>query len=118
MQPVLSILALLEVSSIARPLTAIERDTNFLSTDGDESLSESAREHMFLQGSDPKSSFGDFAAVSGHVDESLANILKKEISDGIIARTFSERSFSYIETRKNGKYVVLQGNEIPHAYRS
>ena len=103
--------------SIARPLTAIERDTNFLSTDSDESLSESARAYVLARGSDPKSSFGDFAAVSGHVDESLANILKKEISDGIIARTFSEEALAILKSKKNGKYVVLQGNEIPHAYQ-
>ena len=41
-------------------------------------------------------SFGDFAAVSGTVDASLANILKSEVSDGIIAADYDEEALAIL----------------------
>jgi phosphoribosylaminoimidazolecarboxamide formyltransferase/IMP cyclohydrolase len=45
---------------------------------------------------DISSSFGDFAAVSGTVDVSLAKILKSEVSDGIIAADYDPEALAIL----------------------
>ena len=59
---------------------------------------------------DPKSSFGDFIAVNEKVDISLARIIKSCVSDGIIAPGYDIEALEMLESKKGGKFVVLQGN--------
>ena len=59
---------------------------------------------------DPKSSFGDFIAISGKVDVSLAKYIKLVVSDGIIALDYDPEALSILKTKKKGKYVILKGN--------
>jgi len=69
---------------------------------------------------DPLSSFGDFVAVSHEVDEETALVLKKEVTDGIIAPSFTDEALKILKTKKSGNYVILkakksnfsQGSEI------
>ena len=56
------------------------------------------------------SSFGDFAACSGCVDVSLATFLSGTICDGIIAGSFEPEALEILKKKKNGKFIVLQGN--------
>ncbi len=58
--------------------------------------------------SDRVASFGDFISVSDTVDESLARIIKPEVSDGIIAPGYDPEALDIIKQKKGGKYVVLQ----------
>jgi len=56
-------------------------------------------------------SFGDFAAVSDVVDEDTAKILKKEVSDGIVAPGYTEEALALLKTKKGGKFIILKGTE-------
>ena len=57
---------------------------------------------------DPKSSYGDFVAVSGPVDEPLAALLKGVVSDGIIAPGYEPGVLSTLAAKKRGTYLVLE----------
>lgn len=57
---------------------------------------------------DPQSSFGDFIGISGEVDEVLASIIKRHVSDGIIAASYTPKALEILKTKKGGKYVVLR----------
>lgn len=63
---------------------------------------------------DPKSSFGDFVAVSEPVDESLAGVLRGVVSDGIIAPGFHPGTVDVLAAKKAGRYLVL---EIDRAFK-
>ena len=62
---------------------------------------------------DPKSSFGYFIGYSGTVDEGMAIILKKYVSDGIIAADFTPEALEILKTKKKGAYIILQQRELP-----
>lgn len=62
------------------------------------------------RGADPKSSFGDFAALSEPVDAATANYLKGVVSDGVIAPGFEPGAFEILARKKSGAFVVLEAN--------
>ena len=62
------------------------------------------------RGADPKSSFGDFAALSEPVDAATANYLKGVVSDGVIAPGFESGAFETLTRKKSGTFVVLEAN--------
>ena len=55
-------------------------------------LSDVAAAYVRARGADRMSSYGDFAIISDEVDETLANYLKGEVSDGIIAGNFKSKT--------------------------
>jgi len=55
-------------------------------------------------------SFGDFVAISHVVDVATANILKIEVSDGIIAPGFEPAALEILKAKKQGKFIVLQAD--------
>jgi phosphoribosylaminoimidazolecarboxamide formyltransferase / IMP cyclohydrolase len=57
---------------------------------------------------DPMSSFGDFIALSHEVDVCTANLIKREISDGIIAPSYSKEALEILKSKRGGKYLILQ----------
>jgi len=60
---------------------------------------------------DPMCSFGDFAAVSDIVDVATAMVLKKEVSDGIIAPGYEPEALAILASKKGGKFIVLTASE-------
>ena len=62
------------------------------------------------RGTDPKSSFGDFVALSEPVDAATANYLKSVVSDGVIAPGFEPGAFETLARKKGGAFVVLEAN--------
>ncbi|NUR96374.1 MAG: 5-aminoimidazole-4-carboxamide ribonucleotide transformylase [Kribbellaceae bacterium] len=56
---------------------------------------------------DPKSSYGDFVAVSHPVDLELAGVLKRVVSDGIIAPGYDDGVLEILAAKKRGTYLVL-----------
>ena len=74
-------------------------------------LSPLASAYARARGADRMSSFGDFVALSDACDESTAFLIKKEVSDGIIAPAFSEEALKILKAKKNGKYCVIQINK-------
>jgi len=71
-------------------------------------LSPVALAYARARGADRVSSFGDFVSVSHEVDTSLAELLAKEVSDGIIAPSYSSEAFEILKTKKKGNYVIMQ----------
>ena len=59
---------------------------------------------------DPKSSYGDFVAVSHPVDLELADKLKRVVSDGIIAPGYDEGVVELLAAKKRGTYLVLEAD--------
>ena len=62
------------------------------------------------RGTDPKSSFGDFAALSEPVDAATAAYLKGVVSDGVIAPGFEQGAFETLARKKGGAFVVLEAD--------
>ena len=57
------------------------------------------------------SSFGDFIALSDICDKETALLIKREVSDGVIAPGYSDEALEILKAKKNGKYNVLQIDE-------
>lgn len=67
------------------------------------------------RGTDRMSSFGDWIALSGECDETTAKIIKREVSDGIIAPSYSEKALEILKAKRNGTYnvVKIDPNYVP-----
>jgi len=65
--------------------------------------------YIRARNADPMCSFGDFIALSEVVDIVTANILKKEVSDGIIAPGYQDEAYELLQKKKGGKFLILQG---------
>lgn len=63
------------------------------------------------RGADRMSSFGDFIALSDICDESAAAIIKREVSDGVIAPGYTKEALEILSQKKNGNYCVIQMDE-------
>ena len=74
------------------------------------SLTPSALAYLRARQTDPKCSFGDFAALSDVVDEETALFLKREVSDGIIAPDYTEAALAILRQKKGGAYIVLKAD--------
>ena len=62
------------------------------------------------QGCDPKSSYGDFAAVSHPVDAELADLLRGLVCDGIIAPGFEPGAVATLGRKKQGRFLVIEAD--------
>jgi phosphoribosylaminoimidazolecarboxamide formyltransferase/IMP cyclohydrolase len=71
-------------------------------------LSPLAAAYARARGADRMSSFGDWAALSDIVDKPTALILKKEVSDGVIAPGYTEEALEILKQKKGGKYNVVK----------
>ena len=94
-------------AAVAAPLSQEFVNTQFLHS-GD--LSPIATAYARARGGDRMCSFGDALAVSEKVDESLALLLKSEVSDLIIAPDFDDLALDILRTKKAGAYIILQMN--------
>ena len=77
----------------------------------DEKLSPLACAYARARGADRMSSFGDFIALSDVCDKETALLIKREVSDGVIAPGYSDEALEILKAKKNGKYNVLQIDE-------
>ena len=73
-------------------------------------LSPVAAAYVRARGGDLVSAYGDFAAVSDVVDESLARFLRREVSDGIIAPGYEPAALEILQRKKNERYLILQAH--------
>ena len=71
-------------------------------------LSPLATAYARARGADRMSSFGDWVALSDTVDVSTAELLKREVSDGVIAPAYEPEALKILKKKKGGKYPVLQ----------
>ena len=73
-------------------------------------LTPAALAYVRARGADPKSSFGDFVALSEPVDEATADFLKGVVSDGIVAPDYESAALKTLSAKKGGAFVVLQAD--------
>jgi phosphoribosylaminoimidazolecarboxamide formyltransferase/IMP cyclohydrolase len=66
--------------------------------------------YVRARGADPKSSFGDFAALSDPVDLETAKFLKGVISDGIVAPDFEPGALEILKGKKGGSFIVFRAD--------
>jgi phosphoribosylaminoimidazolecarboxamide formyltransferase/IMP cyclohydrolase len=71
-------------------------------------LSPLACAYARARGADRMSSFGDFIALSDVCDVSTANIIKREVSDGVIAPGYEPEALEILKTKKKGNYNIIQ----------
>lgn len=71
-------------------------------------LSPLACAYARARGADRMSSFGDFIALSDVCDADTAKLIKREVSDGVIAPGYTEEALAMLKAKKNGNYNVIQ----------
>ena len=73
-------------------------------------LTPAATAYVRARGADPKSSFGDFVALSDVVDEATALFLKGVIRDGIVAPGYEPSALEILKGKKGGKFIVMEAD--------
>ena len=71
-------------------------------------LSPIAAAYVRARGADRMSSYGDFAALSDECDAATALYLKREVSDGIIAPSYTPEALEILKSKRKGSYLILQ----------
>lgn len=66
--------------------------------------------YIRARGADRMSSYGDFAALSDECDAATARFLAREVSDGVIAPSYSAEALEILKTKRKGNYLVIQMN--------
>ena len=73
-----------------------------------EPLTPIATAYARARGADRMSSYGDFIALSDTCDKATALLIKREVSDGVIAPDFTEEALQILKEKRNGSYNVLK----------
>lgn len=92
-------------AAIAVPLDDSLRRAYFV---GDKDLSPLATAYARARGADRISSFGDWIALSDRVDVATAELVRPEVSDGVIAPDYEPDALAILQAKKGGGYRVLQ----------
>ncbi len=74
----------------------------------DTPLSPLACAYARARGADRMSSYGDFIALSDVCDEDTANLIRKEVSDGIIAPGYTAKALEILKSKRGGGYNIVQ----------
>lgn len=92
-------------AAVAVPMSEAVKRASFVS---DLELSPLATAYARARGADRLCSFGDWAALSDVVDVPTANVLKREVSDGVIAPGYEPAALEILRSKRNGTYCVLE----------
>ncbi|MBR3350046.1 MAG: phosphoribosylaminoimidazolecarboxamide formyltransferase [Solobacterium sp.] len=92
-------------AAVGLPLSEVEKQIYFT---GDKELSPIACAYARARGADRMSSYGDWAALSDICDADTANLIKKEVSDGVIAPGYTEEALEILKSKRKGGYNVVQ----------
>lgn len=92
-------------AAVAAPLSDLLQKVYFV--EGIE-LSPIATAYIRARGADRMSSYGDFVALSDECDAQTASFLAREVSDGIIAPSYSAEALEILKTKRKGTYLVMQ----------
>ena len=93
-------------AAVGLPLDETMRKIYWVDDMGD--LSPLACAYARARGADRMSSFGDFISLSDVCDADTARIIKREVSDGVIAPGYTKEALEILESKKNGKYNVIE----------
>jgi phosphoribosylaminoimidazolecarboxamide formyltransferase/IMP cyclohydrolase len=92
-------------AAVGVPLSEVLAKTYFVT---DVELSPLATAYARARGADRVSSFGDWVAVSDVVDEPTARLIRREVSDGIIAPGFTDEAVELLTKKQSGRYCMLE----------
>ena len=95
-------------AAVGLPLTDTLAKIYWVEDMGD--LSPLACAYARARGADRMSSFGDFIALSDVCDLDTARLIKREVSDGVIAPGYTEEALELLKQKKKGNYNVIQIN--------
>ncbi len=93
-------------AAVGLPLNEVERKIYWVEDMGE--LSPLASAYARARGADRMSSFGDFIALSDVCDVDTAKLIKREVSDGIIAPGYEPEALEVLKAKKKGNYAVIQ----------
>ena len=99
-------------AAIGLPLSDVEKKIYWVDDLGD--LSPLACAYARARGADRMSSFGDFISLSDVCDVDTANMIKREVSDGVIAPGYEPEALEILKTKKKGNYNIIK---IDPAYK-
>ena len=93
-------------AAIGLPLSDVEKKIYWVDDLGD--LSPLACAYARARGADRMSSFGDFISLSDVCDVDTANMIKREVSDGVIAPGYEPEALEILKTKKKGNYNIIK----------
>ena len=93
-------------AAVGLPLDDVLRKIYWVDDQGE--LSPLASAYARARGADRMSSYGDFIALSDVCDVSTANMIKREVSDGVIAPGYEPEALEILKSKKRGNYNVIQ----------
>ncbi len=93
-------------AAVGLPLTETLAKIYWVDDLGD--LSPLACAYARARGADRMSSFGDFIALSDVCDEDTARLIKREVSDGVIAPGYTKEAMELLMAKKKGNYNIIQ----------
>ena len=99
-------------AAIGLPLSDVEKKIYWVDDLGD--LSPLACAYARARGADRMSSFGDFISLSDVCDVDTANMIKREVSDGVIAPGYEPEALEILKTKNKGNYNLIK---IDPAYK-
>ncbi|PWN00682.1 phosphoribosylaminoimidazolecarboxamide formyltransferase [Massilioclostridium coli] len=100
-------------AAVGTPLSEVEKKIYFVD---DLELSPIASAYAKARGADRMSSYGDFVALSDTCDKETATLLKREVSDGVIAPDYTEEALEILKSKRKGSYNVIKidPNYVPN----
>lgn len=93
-------------AAVGKPLSDVLKKIYWVEDQGE--LSPLASAYARARGADRMSSFGDFIALSDICDVSTALLIKREVSDGVIAPGYEPEALEILKKKKNGNYNVIK----------
>ena len=96
-------------ASLGRPMSDTLKKIYWVDDMGD--LSPLACAYARARGADRMSSFGDFISLSDVCDADTARLIKREVSDGVIAPGYTDEALEILKAKKNGNYNIIKIDE-------
>ncbi len=97
-------------AAVGLPLSLVERQIYWVD-DLDMEFTPLANAYARARGADRMSSFGDFISLSDVCDTATAKIIKREVSDGVIAPGYEPEALEILKVKKKGAYNVIEIDE-------
>ncbi len=94
-------------AAVGLPLSPVERKIYWVD-DMDIEFTPLANAYIRARGADRMSSFGDFISLSDVCDKETALVIKREVSDGVIAPGYTDEALEILKAKKNGNYNVIE----------
>ena len=93
--------------AVGLPLSEVERKIYWVD-DMDVEFTPLANAYIRARGADRMSSFGDFISLSDVCDKETALVIKREVSDGVIAPGYTDEALEILKAKKKGNYNVIE----------